>query len=258
MTVNRLTEKLTFQGTQQEHHKHRLLFLIDEFPSLKRMTIFARGLSYMAGFGLTAYLITQDIRQIVAEYGANESIVSNCGIRAAFTPNQYETAALLSKMTGVKTIQKASFNFSGSRGASILDHVNESLEQIRRPLLTPDEALRMPAPLKQGEGKNEKIIWPGDMLLFVAGHRPIYGRQMLYFFDEVFNARAAISPPSRPARIPRLAVHGTGVSKVAASAAIHQNDSSCSDYEPVALSDFPSYEESCPEIPFPDYPGAQV
>jgi len=51
-------------------------------------------------------------------------------VRVAFAPNQYETAELLSKMTGAKTIQKASLTFSGSRGSTILNHVNESVEQI--------------------------------------------------------------------------------------------------------------------------------
>ena len=71
------------------------------------------ALSYMAGYGLKAYLITQDIRQIVDAYGQNESIVSNCHVRIAFAPNQVDTAELLSKMTGTTTVQKASFNFSG-------------------------------------------------------------------------------------------------------------------------------------------------
>ncbi len=63
------------------------------------MEIFADALSYMAGYGLKAYLITQDIRQIVDAYGQNESIVSNCHMRIAYAPNQFETAELLSKMT---------------------------------------------------------------------------------------------------------------------------------------------------------------
>jgi type IV secretion system protein VirD4 len=65
----------------------RLLSLIDEFPSLKRMEIFADALSYMAGYGLKAYLIAQDIRQVVDAYGQNES-VSNCHVRIAFAPDQ--------------------------------------------------------------------------------------------------------------------------------------------------------------------------
>jgi type IV secretion system protein VirD4 len=195
MVVNRLTEKLDFEGARQLHNKHRLLFLIDEFPSLKRMEIFADALSYMAGFGLKAYLITQDIRQIVDEYGPNESIVSNCQVRVAFAPNQYETAELLSKMTGVQTIKKASFTFSGSRMAPIADHVNQSVVEIERSLMTPDEVLRLRHPRKEGTGEHERIVAAGDMLIFVSGHRPIYGRQMLYFFDPILKSRAEIPPP---------------------------------------------------------------
>jgi type IV secretion system protein VirD4 len=33
MTVNRLTEKMVFQGAEQKRNRHRLLLLIDEFPS---------------------------------------------------------------------------------------------------------------------------------------------------------------------------------------------------------------------------------
>ena len=194
MIVNRLTEKLDFQGPEQLRNKHRLLFLIDEFPSLKRMEIFADALSYMAGFGLKAYLITQDIRQIVDEYGRNESIVSNCQVRVAFAPNQYDTAELLSKMTGTQTIRKASFNFSGSRMSPVLNHVTTHMDEIERPLMTPDEIMRLRPPKKESTGHQEKIIAPGDMLIFVSGYPPIYGTQMLYFRDPILRSRAEIPP----------------------------------------------------------------
>src|SRR5579875_3254084 len=64
MVVNRLTERMAFDGAEQKKNRHRLLLLIDEFPSLNRMEVFADALSYMAGYGIKAYLITQDIRQI--------------------------------------------------------------------------------------------------------------------------------------------------------------------------------------------------
>ena len=35
------------------------------------------------------------------------------------------------------------------------------------------------------------------MLVFVSGHRPIYGRQMLYFFDPILESRAQIPPPQQ-------------------------------------------------------------
>jgi type IV secretion system protein VirD4 len=195
MVVNRLTERMAFDGSEQKRNKHRLLFLIDEFPSLNRMEIFADALSYMAGYGLKAYLITQDIRQIVDAYGQNESIVSNCHVRIAFAPNQVETAELLSKMTGTTTVQKASFNFSGSRFSPVMSHVNASVDHIERPLMTPDEVMRLRPPKKEGSGDSEIITEPGDMLIFVSGHFPILGMQMLYFADPELARRSAIAPP---------------------------------------------------------------
>src|SRR5882724_5735199 len=195
MVVNRLTERMAFEGSEQKRNKHRLLFLIDEFPSLNRMEIFADALSYMAGYGLKAYLITQDIRQIVDAYGQNESIVSNCHVRIAFAPNQVETAELLSKMTGTQTIAKASYNFSGSRFSPVMGHINASVDHVERPLMTPDEVLRLGPPRKQSAGDTEKIVAPGQMLIFVSGHYPIPGTQMLYFLDPELARRAAIEPP---------------------------------------------------------------
>jgi len=196
MVVNRLTEKMMFQGAEQIRNRHRLLLLIDEFPSLNRMEVFADALSYMAGYGLKAYLITQDIRQIVDAYGHNESIVSNCHVRIAFAPNQVETAELLSKMTGTQTVQKASYNFSGSRFSPVMGHINASVDHVERPLMTPDEVLRLRPPQKQSEGDTEKIVGPGQMLIFVSGNYPILGTQMLYFLDPVLNARAGVKPPN--------------------------------------------------------------
>jgi type IV secretion system protein VirD4 len=196
MTVNRLTERMVFEGSKQKKNRHRLLLLIDEFPSLNRMEVFADALSYMAGYGLKAYLITQDIRQIVDAYGNNESIVSNCHIRIAFAPNQFETAELLSKMTGTTTVPKATYNFSGSRFSPLMGHVNASVDHIERPLMTPDEVLRLKPPTKRGDKTSERIFAPGQMLIFVSGHHPILGTQMLYFLDPELTSRAALEPPT--------------------------------------------------------------
>ena len=201
LTVNRLMETMVFAGTEQQHNRHRLLFLIDEFPSLKRMEIFAEALPAMAGYGLHAYLITQDIRQIVEAYGQNESIVSNCHVRIAFAPNQQDTAELLSEMTGTATVQKATYNFSGQRLAPVMGHVNASVDNVERPLLTSDEVRRLKAPKKKGSGDRERIVAPGQMLIFVSGSYPILGIQTLYFFDPTFKIRAEIPPPTKFVRL---------------------------------------------------------
>src|SRR4051795_12824253 len=111
-------------------------------------------------------------------------------------PTKLKPAELLSKMTGTATVQKASFNFSGSRFSPVMSHVNGSVDHIERPLLTPDEVMRLRPPQKSGDGSSEQITSPGDMLIFVSGHFPILGMQMLYFFDPELKRRAAIPPPN--------------------------------------------------------------
>jgi type IV secretion system protein VirD4 len=96
-------------------------------------------------------------------------------------------------MTGTTTVPKASFNYSGSRFSPVMGHVNAGVDHIERPLMTPDEVLRLRPPQKEG-GASERIVAPGQMLIFVSGHRPVLGTQMLYFLDPVLKARAGIAP----------------------------------------------------------------
>lgn len=62
--------------------------------------------------------------------------------------------------------------------------------------MTPDEIMRLKPPRKQGDGDAERIVEPGDMLIFVSGHYPILGMQMLYFLDPQLARRATIAPPA--------------------------------------------------------------
>jgi len=72
-------------------------------------------------------------------------------------------------------------------------NVTRTMQEIQRPLLTPDECLRMTGPEKDESGRITKA---GDMIIYVAGYPAIYGKQPLYFQDPVFSARAAIAAPT--------------------------------------------------------------
>lgn len=173
-------------------HKHKLLLMLDEFPSFGRLDIFSEALAYIAGYGIKAYLIMQDIAQLWASYGKDETIISNCHIRIAYAPNKIETAEWLSKMSGTTTVVKEQISASGKRFGGMLDNVTKSFNETSRPLLTPDEAQRLKSPEK---GQSDEIIEAGDMLVFVAGHAPIFGTQSLYFKDPTFLERSRIPPP---------------------------------------------------------------
>jgi type IV secretion system protein VirD4 len=93
-------------------------------------------------------------------------------------------------------VQKATYNFSGQRFSPVMGHLNASVDNIERPLITPDEVLRLKPPQKAGHGIQERIVAPGQMLIFVSGHHPILGMQMMYFLDPTFKIRSEIPPPT--------------------------------------------------------------
>lgn len=173
----RLTERLhTDDGAPP---RRRLLLMLDEFPALGRLDFLQSALSYAAGYRIKACLIAQDLSQLYAAYGRDESIISNCAVRMAFAPNKIETARLISEMAGVATVRHE--HRSHSAGGTT---VSEPATQ--RPLLTPDETMRLPA---------------DAALIFVAGHPPIYANKVRYYEDAELNARAKIAPPLYSDRI---------------------------------------------------------
>lgn len=202
MVVRLNATGLTFKdGRPVAHYNHRLLVMLDEFPSLGKLEILQESLAFLAGFGIKCYLICQDLTQLKSReigYGHDESITSNCHVQTAFPPNRVETAEYLSKMTGQTTVSRERITTSGARTALFQSHVSITSEETERQLLTPDECLRMPGPTKDDAGA---IVSAGDMLVYAAGCPAIYGKQPLYFHDPTFSARAAIAAPNSSARI---------------------------------------------------------
>ena len=205
MIVRLLADAMDFdRGRPVAHYRHRLLMMLDEFPSLGRLDIMQESLAFVAGYGIKCYLVCQDINQLKsreAGYGHDESITSNCHVQNAYPPNRVETAEHLSKLTGTTTVVKEQITTSGRRTSVLLGQVSRTIQEVQRPLLTPDECLRMPGPVKTAGGD---IAEPGDMVVYVAGYPAIYGRQPLYFKDPVFQARAAIAAPRESERLRRV------------------------------------------------------
>lgn len=205
MIVRLLADKMDFEnGRPKAHYKHRLLMMLDEFPSLGRLDILQESLAFVAGYGIKCYLICQDINQLKSRetgYGQDESITSNCHVQNAYPPNRIETADHLSKLTGQTTVAKEQITTSGKRTSALLGQVSRTIQEVQRPLLTPDECLRMPGPQKNIDGLIEK---PGDMVVYVSGYPAIYGVQPLYFKDPIFQARSAVPAPKMSDKLVRV------------------------------------------------------
>jgi type IV secretion system protein VirD4 len=191
-----LTAEMSFaDGRSVTNDRRRLLLMIDELPSLGRLEIVQTSLAFMAGYGIKAYLIAQDVAQLTAAYGGasgrDEAIMANCHVQVAFAPNRIETMELLSKLAGTATVRSESRSYSGAR-VGLRSHVMVNTQDTERPLLTPDEARRLP---------------DGDALVFVAGHAPIYAKKIRYFEDPTFAERARLPAPGPAAAGAAVAQH---------------------------------------------------
>ena len=144
--------------------KHNVLFLIDEFPALGFMEIIETGIGYLAGYGVTLWTFIQDLSQLKALYKKWETFISNCAVRVAFGTNDYDTAKILSDMLGNTTIRVKSTG-SGGGGSSA------NISETARPLMTPDEIMRVPF---------------DSQLIFYQGQKPVIAEKVMYFKDPAF------------------------------------------------------------------------
>lgn len=192
MIIRHICREMEFKdGRSVQGYKHRMLLLLDEFTSIGKLPIIEKAIAYIAGYGGKMYLIVQDLGQLNDAYGKENALMANCHVRVAYAPNKIETAQLLSEMTGKTTVVEKKTSFSYSKGGK---NRSVNMQETARPLLTPDECMRLPGSKKDSSGNVTK---GGDMLIFTAGRSPIYGKQILYFKDPVFSARAKIKAPEK-------------------------------------------------------------
>ena len=162
---------------------HKLLLMLDEFPTLGRLPFIADNLRQMAGYGIKAHLIVQSFQDIADAYGVHNTIIDNCHIVVAFASADTVSAKRISEMTGVVTERRSAyskrrlspFDFRG-RTESVSEHV--------RPLLTPGEVRELPA---------------DRQLVFVNGVTPLLTHKVRYYDDPHFVPRLIPAPTPAPA-----------------------------------------------------------
>lgn len=161
----------------------RLLLLLDEFPQLGRIPTLQTKLSVLASYGVKTFLVAQDLEQIYEKYGIHESITSTCDVQTYFAPNKLATAEWISKRIGHRTVHREQRTYTGPRFAMYLPHMIASEGESQRPLLAPDEIMRLPV------GSDTDPRDPGEAVILVTGHPPIRGKKMRFYQDRDFSQR---------------------------------------------------------------------
>ena len=185
----RLTEELNPPA-----NRHRLLLLLDEFPSLGKLDFFEDALGFVAGYGLKALMVNQSTNQLVKYYGTNNTVMDGAHVHVYFAPNTEETAKKISDLLGTKTEIHTQENFAGHRLAPWLGHIMVSRQQTARALLTPGEVRELPA---------------SDELVVVAGLPPIRAKKLRFHDDPTFkhcvpptDADGRLADPQHPMNPP--------------------------------------------------------
>ena len=150
----------------------RVLLLLDEFGALGRMHSVEEAITYARGYGVSIWMLTQDLAQLRDLYPRSwETLLANLKVLQAFGTADQFTAEYLSRLTGQATVPTRGSNRTRGSTSNNLLFVNrqqgtaEQAGEAGRRLLLADEIRRLPA---------------DRQLLFVSGREPLLTARVDY------------------------------------------------------------------------------
>jgi type IV secretion system protein VirD4 len=164
----------------------RVLLLLDEFAALGRMEIVEEAIAYARSYGVTLWMLAQDLAQLRELYRTSwETLVANTRIQQIFGTADESTAEYVSRLTGQATVRVETLNRSTGTSTSRawLPHRQQgsalNFGETGRRLLLPDEVRRLPA---------------GRQILFVSGESPVLCRRLDYLRRADLQVHARANP----------------------------------------------------------------
>jgi type IV secretion system protein VirD4 len=159
--------------------KYQCLLLEDEFTAPGRISIIAKSVAYMAGYGLRLLTIIQSQAQLEGVYGKEDArtLVTNHALQILYAPREQRDANEYSEILGYETVKGMST--SRSIGGRSGGGRNESTSDQRRALMLPQEL-------------KELGLWKEIVIL--ENCKPILCDKVKYFEDPVFTARLLPTP----------------------------------------------------------------
>ena len=155
----------------------RVVFLLDEFANLGYMQNIMEAVSLGGGYGLTMWLILQDLAQLKREYHSEwESFLANCAVIQTFAIQDPFTSQKIAQILGEMSIWQRRLNKDDGRK---LGRMRAGYEESSRPLLKPDELRR---------------LHPARQLLLVRPYQPVVADKLVYYKDSLTASRAQDNP----------------------------------------------------------------
>ena len=157
--------------------KYQCLLVLDEFTSMGKVAALAKGVSFIAGYGIRLLPIIQSVSQLVGVYGKEDArtISTNHAAQVVFPPRENADAKEISETLGTFTEKAVS---TGRSGAGMFSKngitMSENQSDQRRALMMPQELREMP--------QTESIV-------LMENTKPILCKKIRYYDDPTFMSR---------------------------------------------------------------------
>ena len=205
-----------------------VLMILDEFPQLQYIKPIEDSLAYIAGYGVKLWFFIQDLGQFQHHYPTTwRTFIANCGVRCFFGVSDFDTAKLVSDMSGQSTVMNVTTGESTSRsqtkstteGVSSTKGGNSSSSSGAGGGSSSSgsswstgtsSSLSESFGITVGSSRStthvaRALITPGEVMclnereqiIFIRGERPIRAWQLRYYEHHEMEERAAALPSFR-------------------------------------------------------------
>ena len=177
MAIDTITHRAPNLGGAEDSQYPPVLFMLDEMAQLGKMDCIRQAVSLMAEYGMTLWMIIQDLAQLRGLYREDwQTFVANAKVQQYFGINDPTTAKMISEMLGSSTFTNVTETESTQGQFWLHTQTTDGLNRMDagRNLFTPDEIRRLS---------------PDVMLMFVQGVNPFLVQKIKYFEDPLFKSR---------------------------------------------------------------------
>ena len=174
------------RGAHRKHRK-RVLIYADEAGNLGALPALSDAILMMRSYGARVVLALQSLGQLerlFPDAGGAKSALANFHSSVFFGINDYDSARLISDMCGQSTVEVTSSSVQQDPRRRDRDTTSTSTSQTGRPLIAPDEVLRL--------GSDRAIVFHKGC------HKPILARVRGWYEDPPLAALARESLYAEP------------------------------------------------------------
>ena len=166
--------------------KNRILFLIDEFPTLGHMPTIETFAGILNGYGISFLWIAQSKSQIDKLYGHDSALYEHCRYITTYAVGDAKAAEYFSNRIGKEGVIKQNSSNNGSRYDVMMNNFTVSRDVSERSLLTANEIESLPC-------EYEIVLSQGGL--------PQLCKKVAYYSDKRFKNKVNLKKPETRAEL---------------------------------------------------------